>query len=153
MRTIFVAIDGKQFDTKKACELYEKSLGKVVVKDIEEVINIVVKDFNFKDTVLDNLHFTARNLVQDFEAENGKIVDTFIYDNGHKINSNYLIQAIFDNNFNNIARQEYDILKNATDEKIRQLYSHAYNRGHSAGLDEVVYYFTEVVELIEDFNK
>lgn len=153
MKTIFVSIDGKQFDTKEACELYEKSFGKVIVKDIKEVINIVVKDFDFTNTNLDNFYFTVKNLVQDFEDKNGKIIDNFIYDNCLKISADYLIEHIFYNNFNTIARQEYDILKNATDEKIKLLYNHAYIRGHSYGMDEVTYYFTEIVELLENFNK
>lgn len=151
MKTIFVAKDGKQFEDRKACELYEKTIGKTVVKDYKEVVDIITKEVNQEIDSLDELYQFAQKLVADYEKENDKFENLYITENGHKIYGELLVENIFKTYYKKVVRKYYDGFEKASDGKIEEVFAHAYSRFHSEDLQAVIDEFDTLVKLIQNF--
>lgn len=152
MKTVYVAEDGKQFNNKKDCEIYERTLGKRIVKDYSEVVNILTNENQVVDIVdLDDLYDFAKKVVSEYEVENGKIQNIFVTEKGYSIyNNDNLVEHIFHAYYRTVIRK-YKGFENADDRKIDEVYAHAFNKYHSAGLQEVIDEFDTLACLISSF--
>lgn len=155
MKTIFVAKDGKQFGNRQACQIYEKTIGKKVVEDYNELVNLIVNKEKIQEIDnLDDLYEFAKQMVTDYEKENDKLVNLYVMKRGNIISEVYgesLVEEIFKSYYKKIVREYFIGFENASDEKIAEVFAHAYGEYHRYGFQGVIDEFDSLITLIQNF--